>query len=127
MFAVKSGDTSVLLAVITLFGVIVTAGATVLVARIGIRTHKEVRASNGTPTGQGVEAAVRGTDAIRAFQVAHDVDDERRFMRLYAVNGLPVEEARSLARDALVTDRRVKDQQASDAVPFLGPGAGDPE
>jgi hypothetical protein len=111
-------DTSVVVAIVTLFGVIATAGATVLVARIATRTHNQVKASNGTPTGQGVEQIGLGVAAIRAFQVAHDVDDERRFITLFRQAGLPTEEARSLARDALVVDRRVMEQQASDAVPF---------
>lgn len=116
ILAVKSGDTSVTLAIITLVGVLITAGCTVLVANIAARTHTEVRSSNGSTTAQGVEA-------IRAFQMAHDIDDERRFMQLYGASGLPVEQARSLARDALVTDRRVAAQAGEGTVPF--PGTGD--
>ena len=108
------GDVVIVLGILTLVGVVITGLCTIAVARVTSRTHTEVKSSNGSTTAQTVEA-------VRAFQIAHDIDDERRFVTLFRQTGLPTEEALSRARDAMVVDRRVSQQQAEgrDVHPFL--------
>ena len=108
------GDVVIVLGILTLVGVVITGLCTIAVARVTSRTHTEVKSSNGSTTAQTVEA-------VRAFQIAHDIDDERRFITLFRNAGLSTEEALSRARDAMVIDRRVSEQQAKgeDVHPFL--------
>ena len=125
--AASEASPTLVLGVFAFLGVLVTAAATVIVAKINT-VHRTSQAtalnllpSNGDTLAQSIEATRKTTEATRAFQIAHDVDDVRRFGVAFQALGLPVELAQSHARDALVVDRRVTSQQeGEDVPPFSG-------
>lgn len=144
---VSGGD--VVIALLALFGVVITALSGVTIARV-TNVHREVKTGNGATVGvkvdrienelavtrqtltavqnsqyemaTGLERVEVGIQRVEVASKAHDLDDERRFIRIFEKEGLPVEEAQSRARQIFVDELASMEERRRPPIPTPVPG-----